>query len=114
MELFSDSLTILERSLDMRAENQRIIASNLANIDTPGYKARELDFAASLQKAIDQAEDPLVINESEATARGLDGNNVDLETELGKMSGNRVLYSVTAQVMAAKFRQMTTIFDKES
>src|SRR2546428_819554 len=43
MELFDQSLTVMEKSLDLRMANQRLVAANLANVDTPGYKAERID-----------------------------------------------------------------------
>ena len=113
MEIFPASLDVLERSMDLRMVQQRVTAANLANIDTPGYTAQELDFEASLRSAMNGETNPAVIAPSTA-APALDGNNVDLEHELSVMSRNRVLYSVTSQIVAAKFRQLGTIFDKEN
>jgi flagellar basal-body rod protein FlgB len=47
----TDSLDFHSQALSLRAERQRVIASNIANADTPGYKARDFDFAASLRAA---------------------------------------------------------------
>ena len=107
MELFSESLTTLERALDLRTINQRIIAGNLANIDTPGYTARQLDFETSMTNALNDVENPAVVELSNAPALSLDGNNVDLENELDQMTQNKVMYSVTAQIISAKLRQIS-------
>lgn len=114
MEIFSKSLTTLERAMDLRTHNQSIIASNLANIDTPGYAAQKLDFQASMELAMQDAKDAAVIAPSGDPVRSLDGNNVDLEGELSQMTQNRMLYSVTSQLMGAKFRQLSNLFDQEA
>lgn len=113
MELFDTSMTTLERAMDLRMTNQRLIASNLANVDTPGYVAQKLDFEQSMKNALAGAADPAIVQDSTAPALSLDGNNVDMESELGDMTQNRVLYSVTAQVLGAKFRQLSTAFQQE-
>ena len=51
----------------LRSERQRLIASNIANADTPGYEARDIDFAAALREATGQAATPGQMN---ATAAG--------------------------------------------
>jgi len=108
MDIFDSSMTILEKSLDVRAAQQRIVAANLANVDTPGYTAQKLDFETSLANALKETPGPLVVQSSTAPSVALDGNNVNLEEELGDMTRNRIMYSVTAQVMAAKMRQLST------
>jgi flagellar basal-body rod protein FlgB len=116
MELFDQSLTILEKTLDVRMVGQRLTAANLANINTPGYTAQKLDFKATMDRIMADPDadktDP-VIAPSSAVARTLDGNNVDLETELGELSRNRLMYSLTSQLIAAKFRQMASVIDGE-
>lgn len=113
MNLFDMSITQLEKSMDLRIDNQRVIASNLANVDTPGYKARRLDFEASMTQALADVADPAVINVSNEQGIGLDGNNVDMDAELGEMSRNKTMYTLTAQILAAKFRQVSTVFDQK-
>lgn len=112
MNLFDMSITQLEKSMDLRINNQRVIASNLANVDTPGYKARHMDFEASMTKALAEAADPAVIHVSTEAGIGLDGNNVDMDAELGDMSRNKTMYTLTAQILAAKFRQVSSVFDQ--
>ena len=51
MQRLTDSLDFQSQALVLRAERQRLIASNIANADTPGYQAREMDFANALRQA---------------------------------------------------------------
>ena len=113
MDLFDPSIQIMQKAMDLRMVNQQIIASNIANVDTPGYTARRLDFETSLQNAIDQIEQEPIIEESTDPAISLDGNNVDMETELAQLGRNKTMYRVTAQLMAAKMQQLTTIIEQE-
>jgi flagellar basal-body rod protein FlgB len=113
MEILGDVATTFERALDLRMEKQRIIASNLANINTPGYKALKMDFEASLTNALNGVENPVVVQASTDPAHSLDGNNVDMETELSDMSRNKLMYQVTTQILAAKLRQTTNVLDQE-
>ena len=50
------TMAVLQKSLDLRAEKQQVIAGNIANVDTPGYSARKMNFEESLRKAIDTPE----------------------------------------------------------
>ncbi|MEN6625613.1 MAG: flagellar basal body protein [Candidatus Sumerlaeia bacterium] len=112
MNLFDMSVTQLEKSMDLRMDNQRVIASNLANVDTPGYKARRMDFEASMAQALSGVETPAVINVSTEQGIGLDGNNVEMDAELSALGRNKTMYSLTAQILAAKFRQVSTVFEQ--
>lgn len=113
MNLFDSSITQLQRAMDLRIDNQRVIASNLANVDTPGYKARHMDFEASMTRALNDIENPTVIEESTEAGLTLDGNNVDMDRELSDMSKNKTMYSLTAQILSAKFRQLGNVFDQK-
>ncbi len=82
--MFDDVASVTMRSaLDGLATRQRVIADNIANVQTPGFRAGRVSFEASLRQASD-AGDPA--GASIATARSLeptrlDGNNVNLDTE---------------------------------
>ena len=113
MKIFNETMQTLEKAMDVRMANQRVIAANLANMDTPGFQAQSVDFEQSLTNALNGQADPAVIKPTGDVARTLDGNNVDQESELTKMTRNRIMYTLSAQLMSAKFRNLTTILDSE-
>jgi len=57
IKVFDQTFESLSRALDLRTENQTVIASNIANADTPGYQAKELNFEKALARAIETKED---------------------------------------------------------
>ena len=59
MQRLTDSLDFQSQALVLRAERQRLIASNIANADTPGYQAREMDFASALRQATSSGANPV-------------------------------------------------------
>lgn len=74
-------LTRAGNVLELQEARQRLIASNIANADTPGYKARDINFSANLTAALKTGTvnpQPLYVQNAPV---GLDGNNVDLTTE---------------------------------
>ena len=77
-------------ALSLRAERLSLIASNIANAATPGYKARDLDFAAALNGAGDAA-----IRYRVPVQPSLDGNTVELNTEQTQFAENAVQYRTT-------------------
>jgi flagellar basal-body rod protein FlgB len=56
MPLFDATLSILEQSLNVRLDRQNLLASNLANANTPGYEAKDLDFASAMHSAAQELE----------------------------------------------------------
>lgn len=98
----------LSRHLSHHADRQRIIASNLANIDTPGYRARDLSFEETLSQIQDddgtQAsmawEEEVVIDDDEVPDQ--DGNTVGLERQMAKMSSNLVRYRSVSELLGRR------------
>jgi flagellar basal-body rod protein FlgB len=119
MEIFPKTLAIVEKAMDARMANQRLVASNLANIDTPGYHAQRLDFEATMQNVLAQVEAATdasqigalkpVIYTSSAPSRSLDGNNVDVDEEMGELTTNKLVYTLASKMIADKFGQMNSV-----
>lgn len=127
MELIDQTMQLLHRSLDLRSARQRVIASNLANEETPGYRASDLQFEQQLQAA-QKGRFPLTMAVTQGHHIGLrgpgyqtvtgrlaevpagdlplDANSVNLELEMAKSSDNAGQYSATATIMAQRFRQL--------
>lgn len=124
--LFNKHFTLLERSLDFRFHRQNLLAANVANAETPGYKARDLVFEEALGKAM-RAEEPGPLNvrdprhfdgndavplemvtpetiRSGNPVGSLDGNSVDLEKEMAKLGENQVMYQVLTQILTSRLR----------
>ncbi len=122
--LFRDTISILERSLNIRSLQHRVLSSNIANLDTPNYKAVELavaeeingrqDSASSIQLVQTQPghlplkDDPAdhlklkAAKPPEFSLRG-DGNTVDLDRTMGDLAKNTLLYKTAAQLISRKF-----------
>lgn len=128
MKLFDTTFTRLQSALDVRLERQNVLNGNLANLDTPGYSPRELDFDKALaaaesghaQAAATSAEPAreghLPVNEarpmgSDSSAfvhvatelqGGLDGNGVDLDKTMVELARNSLLYGAAAKAVGKK------------
>ena len=122
--LFRDTISLLERSLNMRSLQHRVLSSNIANMDTPNYKAVELAVAEEMNGSQDAApsiqlvqtqpshlplkHDPAdhvklkAAKPPEFSLRG-DGNTVDLDRTMGKLAENTLLYKTAAQLISQKF-----------
>jgi len=102
---------LLFKQLNFRGERQKVISSNIANIDTPDYKTKDLKFQNELQRVTknndlkltvthsnhirlsDQKDsNPYEIYEVEGLKEQNDGNNVDLDTQMSEMSKNNVMF----------------------
>lgn len=129
MEIFGGVISLLSRVLDARAMRHEILAANVANADTPGYKAVDLVFEEELQRAVRAggglgmtrthprhllpmgATDRTLgrVEASPSPSRRMDGNTVDMEREMVKLVENSLMYEATAQMLAKKFRGLRDV-----
>ena len=122
----TQSLSFHAQALSLRSERQRLIASNIANADTPGYVARDIDFAQALREATGQSG---VAGQMAATSSGhiqptagaraeanlkyatpsqtsLDRNTVDMDRERASFADNAVKYEATLRFINHDVRTM--------
>ncbi len=98
-------------ALKLRAQRQTLLAANIANADTPNYKAVDFDFAAALNSAQSSAASggtpaaPEVLYRQPSQA-SLDGNSVDMDAERGQFADNTVRYEAALRVLSAQIKTM--------
>ncbi|MGH9466322.1 MAG: flagellar basal body rod protein FlgB [Terriglobales bacterium] len=96
----------LESYLNVSATRQTLIASNMANIDTPGYKTQDLNFGQALQAA-EAGFDPAT---AAHTVTGLlerpDGNNVNLDRESLLMAQTQLQYATGVALLRDEFHRL--------
>jgi len=102
----------LERVLDLSSFRQQLIASNLANVDTPGYRTRDLrQFPGELQRAM-AGDDEAVFTPVARQVPGLlerpDMNNVSVERESLLMAQNQLRYQVAIQFLRDQFHTISS------
>ncbi len=94
----------LGRYMDLLAERQRLVASNLANIDTPGYRTKDIDFQFEYLSLAPGAR-PHVIEPLDLTVKN-DGNNVSLDRETRLLAENALRFNVASQLARAELRKL--------
>jgi flagellar basal-body rod protein FlgB len=115
LQAIDDHLRVRLAALDLRAQRTEVLSSNIANADTPNYKARDFDFAQALRGAIAGTQQKVAMSRTDAShlsGRGLrelpvglqyrlptqpsiDGNTVELDRELGQFSDNALRYQAS-------------------
>jgi flagellar basal-body rod protein FlgB len=122
----TDSLDFQAQALSLRSERQRLIASNIANADTPGYVARDINFAQALREATGSGSPAAVLRASQPGHIGagsggfgrststlnfaapsqtnLDRNTVDMDRERASFADNSVKYEATLRFINANVR----------
>jgi flagellar basal-body rod protein FlgB len=94
----------LEQYMDLVAMRQKLVASNIANADTPGYKTQDLDFQASFRSAMD-GESPQTVQVPGLNTKN-DGNNVDLDREARLLAENAMRFNVATNLMRSSLNQV--------
>ena len=92
--------------MDLLSARQKLVAANIANIDTPGYKAKDIDFQfefLSLTQSSPQA--PNVIDTPGLVVKS-DGNNVSLDREARLLSENALRFSVASSLMKTQLKMV--------
>jgi flagellar basal-body rod protein FlgB len=100
----------LHSALDGIALRQRVIADNIANVDTPGFRATSVDFETSLQAAISSG-DPSALDITTTptdTPVGANGNNVDLRKETLAAVQSQFQYQVISRAAGDRFDLLRT------
>jgi flagellar basal-body rod protein FlgB len=97
--------------LDAAVARHKAIARNLANVETPGYRAQEVRFSRDLAQAIERDDDAAIRGTKLETVERdgpvkPDGNSVDLDRELAEMSGNALTYQTLVTLVALKTNQV--------
>lgn len=120
----TDALNFQTQALTLRSERQRLLASNIANADTPGFQARDMDFARALREATSQGAQAgaLVTSQrghisppagarsesqklySTAAQTNLDSNTVDMDRERANFADNSVKYEATLRFISGSVR----------
>ena len=115
-----------QNALNLRAFRQQLLASNIANADTPGYKARDIDFAAALRgatagqtasaaplRASDgrhlpgaTQEDPAAVLYRSVQQPSIDGNTVDMDVERNRFAENAVQYDANLTFLNSQIKLM--------
>ncbi|MFQ5736019.1 MAG: flagellar basal body rod protein FlgB [Thermodesulfobacteriota bacterium] len=127
MNIFGNTLKVLQNSLDLRAARHRLLETNIANQETPGYRAVDISFEQEMKKAgasnaagavmrTNAAHIPVisergiapVVHERPTTAVGYDKNSVGIESEMVKLSENTLMYNISAKMIKSKFNMLMT------
>ncbi|MFO7569300.1 MAG: flagellar basal body rod protein FlgB [Smithellaceae bacterium] len=118
--LFGKTFNILSTMMDYRSERNKLITSNIANMDTEGYRPSDYVFKDDLKRALDMkinlsrthekhfpnARDEISSNDFEMVTSE---EKVDLDTEMTHLAENHLMYNLTVELLARKFRGVRNI-----
>lgn len=115
-------ITLLEKAMNGSALQHSVLANNIANVNTPGYKRGEVNFRSCFDEALDnrlglETTSPLHLNrlnqknsreiviDTQTTLRN-DGNNVDIDVELATMAENNIYFNSLAQLLSSQLSML--------
>lgn len=120
MNLFDRTIQTLENSLAYSTAKNRTIANNIANVDTPNYKAEKVGFKNVLESAMGGSienkrthpkhfsfrhtlDDSYIISKQKNTMFNHNGNNVDVDQEMAELAKNQIYYQAVVDRLNGKF-----------
>lgn len=129
MKLFSNpSQRLIEQSLSAASLRQKTISQNIANVDTPNYKAQKTVFKHQLDQAVEgqrlnayrtddrhlefgnkQTSSPASVIKRNNTMFNHNGNNVDIEHEMSEMAKNQIYYNAMIERVNGRFNSLNTV-----
>lgn len=118
-------INVLDKAADASWTRENLIANNIANVDTPGYKRQDLDFQSllknelsnykymSLDKKINAVElsrlKPEIYTDMAGYSYRLDGNNVDYDTEQVELASEQIKYQALTTSITSEFQRLQTV-----
>ncbi len=114
MDLSDKNVVLLSKLLDLTTSKNKVIANNIANTNTPGFKKSEVSFQKELRKAVESKninkvkdiQESITMSKDKSTRK--DGNNVDLDKELVTFYQMSDRHNIYLEILSKKFKGMIT------
>lgn len=125
MASLEQSISVLSQAMNLRTQRHEVLASNIANADTPNYKARDFSFETAMQSAMAGRGDVGRVDLAKTSAghiagsgagssaafkfraetqSAVDGNTVDMDVERAQITENAMQYQILTQLISNKFQ----------
>lgn len=99
----NESISLLKSLLDASALRNEALASNIANVDTPGYRRQDVSFIKELKEAIQSGKKDALNNWSPHTKTARQSAPIRLESEFAALSQNQLLYTTSAELLSRRY-----------
>lgn len=120
-----DYINILDKAADASWTRETLIANNLANADTPGYKRQDIDFQTALRNELSRYKytsldrkildvdlnhlNPDIYTDAATYSYRLDGNNVDMDTEQVELASEQIKYQALTTSITSEFQRLQSV-----
>ncbi|RDI75975.1 FlgB: flagellar basal-body rod protein FlgB [Gaiella occulta] len=118
MEIFGVTDILLGRALGGAELRQRVIAGNIANVNTPGFRRSDVPFQQSLRDALASGDParvgaarPQVVQDA-TTALRADGNNVDVDAEMARLAETQLLHGAVAGLLRDRIAMLRYVINE--
>ena len=113
-DITTPTMALLERFLDVASERHKLIVSNMANVDTPGYHTKDLDFRSELMRAVSTGEQNMlpVARSVPGLLERPDGNNVSLDREGLLLAETQMQYGLGIQLLQHQFHNLLSAINE--
>lgn len=107
----NSQISLLARLLDVASLRNKVIAQNIANVNTPGHQRLEVHFEEALARSLTAGDRrgaqhlTAQVRPGAGGAERTDGNNVDIDQEIGRLQKNHILFQLYTQVLATQLTQ---------
>lgn len=108
-----DVIDLIGKALNIRSSQHKVISGNIANVETPGYKEKSIDFKKEMNRAVNsdlKSAAGMDIEITESPDNGglpsIDGNTVNVENQMVKLTENQVMFQSLVQIAAKRFSMM--------
>ena len=107
---------LIEKYLDLSASRHKVLVENIANIDTPGYRTKDLNFQGELQRAISDGNATMtpVARNVQGLLERPDGNNVNLDRESLLLAETQMQYGLATQLVRHEFQRLLSAIHEGS
>lgn len=122
VKLFSNTISTLENAINYANTKQKVISQNIANVDTPNYKAKEVTFKDTLNQTMEakltntrhipfsasSSSSSKVVTRTDV-AYNSNGNSVDMDKEMTDLATNQIYYNALIERISGKFNSLQTV-----
>ena len=105
-----DYVNVLTKAADASYQREAILANNISNVDTPGYKRKDLNFEGVLSSELDTSKlTANVYTDHSNYSYRMDGNNVDIDTENVELASEQIKYEALTSSISSQFSRMKSV-----
>jgi flagellar basal-body rod protein FlgB len=100
----------IERYMNLLSASQKLVSSNIANVDTPGYKTKDIDFQSELASQFG-SQDPAAVEVAGLKTKN-DGNNVNMDRESRRLSENALRFAVATNLARSELQTLRSAIEE--